>query len=424
MATTALKEAVPKFPGWAEKNVSAKDVYRYYQSSDIRKAYSGYLTGQAEEKAAAEAERAKQEATRQETEAAAAATQARSGDIARGEYESTIQQQAAQTRGIGDVSVPAGAEKTIGALEPGYKGVGEMAVSEYGKQAETQKKRAEKAATALEMQGGATVDYLQRLDEIREGVMARGGAAHDAWAAAPEKADEYVQAARSRVGEVLAKLDDINSQIGRDRDFSKAHSMQASAQAVLGSMRAEERNIVETYGADSKELGQFRTSKMNTLGVVQSNIHVSFQQLQEQQGQNYLNVVSEAYTKQNMYLGFQEQQHVDMLKYKADAQNAYDLKVSQFEIGIEQLKSAGAENLANWIIQTPTFSMDATPLITMLFDLYATQKTGQQIARAQKDTGGGIDWSGIVGAGVGSLFGGIGAGIGGGIGGAVGGLFD
>ena len=379
----------------------------------------------AQEREAAKAEATRTEAAKAEatrTEAAKAeATQVRSADIAKGEYESTIQQQAAQTRETGDVSVPAGTEKAVEALTGGYKGVGEMAVSEYGKQADVQKKRAEKAATALEMQGGATVEYLQGLERIQEGVTAQAGAARDAWGAAPEKADEYVQAARSRVGEVLTKLDEINTQIGKDRDFSKAHAMQASVQATLGSMRAEERNITETYGAGSKELEQFRMSKTGALATVQSNIHASFQQLQEQQGQNYLNVVSEAYTKSNMYVGFQEQQHVDMLKYKADVQNAYDLKVSQFEIGIEQLKSAGAENLANWIIETPTFSMDATPLMTMLFDLYATQKTGQQIARAQKDAGGdGIDWGSMIGAGVGSLAGGIGSGVGS----AIGGLFD
>ena len=288
-------------------------------------------------------------------------------------YQKTIQKTAAATRDVGDVAVPAGAGTAVGRLKGAYKGIGETAISQYGKQAEVKQKEAEKAATALEMQGGATIEYLQRLDKIREGVTARAGAAREAWAAAPEKADEYVQASRSRVGEVLAKLDDINSQIGKDRDFSKAHAMQASVQATIGSMRSEERNIVETYGADSKEFEQFQMSKMNALGVVQSNIHASFQQLQEQQGQNYLRVVSEAYTKSNMYVGFQEQQHVDMLKYKADAQNAYDLQVSQFEIGVEQLRSAGMENLANWIVETPTFSMDATPLMTLLSDLVQTQ---------------------------------------------------
>lgn len=303
------------------------------------------------------------------------------GSVDYGDYQQKIQKTAAATRDIGDTTVPAGATATVGQLSGAYKGIGETAISQYGQQAETQQKQAEKAATALEMQGGATIEYLQRLDKIREGVTARAEAASAAWAAAPEKADEYVQAARGRVGEVLAKLDDINSQIGKDRDFSKAHAMQASVQATLGSMKAEERNIVETYGADSKEFEQFQMSKMTTLGAVQSNIHASYQALQEKQGQNYLNVVSEAYSKGNMYVGFQEQQHVDMLRYKADAQNAYDLKVSQFEIGVEQLRSAGMENLANWIIETPTFSMDATPLMTLLTDLVQTQSTE---ARANK----------------------------------------
>lgn len=291
------------------------------------------------------------------------------------DYQKKIAQTAAATRDVGDTTVPAGAKATVGGLRGVYKGIGETAISQYGQQAEVQKKGAEKAASALEMQGGATIDYLQRLDKIREGTVAKAGAAREAWAAAPEKADEYVQAAKSRVGEVLAKLDDINAEIGRERDFSKAHAMQASVQATIGSMKAEERNIVETYGAESKEFEQFQMSKMNALGSVQSNIHATYQQLQEKQGQNYLNVVSEAYTKSNMYLGFQEQQHVDMLKYKADAQNAYDLQVSQFEVGVEQMKMAGMENLANWMVETPTFSMDATPLMTLLADLAQTQRT-------------------------------------------------
>jgi hypothetical protein len=297
-------------------------------------------------------------------------------------YRQKIQQTAAQTRDVGSTATPSGAQSVVDRLRGAYKGIGQTAVSNYQTQAEAQKKQANKAATALEMQGGATIDYLQRLDAIKQGVTAQAANARASWDAASEKADEYVQAAKGRVGEVLSKLDDINTQIGRDRDFSKAHAMQASVQATLGSMKAEERNILETYGANSKEFEQFKMSKMNALGTVQSNIHATYQQLQEEQGKNYLNVVSDSYTKSNMYLGFQEQQHVDMLKYKADAQNAYDLQVSQFEIGVEQLRMSGMENLANWIVETPTFSMDATPLMTLLSDTLSAQIAVEQADRA------------------------------------------
>ena len=306
-----------------------------------------------------------------------------SGDVDYEAYRSKIQQTAATTRDIGETAVPSGATKAVGQLKGVYKGVGETAISQYGQQAVTQQKQADKAASALELQGGATIDYLQNLEQIQEGTTTRAKASRDAWGASIEKADEYVSAARQRVSDVLDKLDDINSQIGQDRDFSKAHAMQSSVQATLGSMKSEERNIVETYGLDSKEFEQFQQSKQVALGTVQSNIHASYQQLQEKQGQTYLNVVSESYTKSNMYLGFQEQQHVDMLKYKADAQNSYDLKVSEFEIGVEQLKMSGMENLANWMIETPTFSMDATPLMMLLADMAKTQQAEAKTQEAQ-----------------------------------------
>ena len=104
-------------------------------------------------------------------------------------YKTKIAETAAATRDVGttDASVVSGATKAVGGLRGSYKGIGEAAVAQYGQQEGTQKKQAEKAATALEMQGGATIDYLQRLDTIREGVTSKAGAAREAWAAAPER---------------------------------------------------------------------------------------------------------------------------------------------------------------------------------------------------------------------------------------------
>ena len=249
-------------------------------------------------------------------------------------------------------------------------------------------KEAEKAATGLEIAGEATEKFMGNLEAIQGQVKTQVANAQQSWGAAAEKADEYVQAARSRVGEVLGKIDEINSQIAKDRDFSKAHTMQASVQSVIGSMKTEERNIMETYGTDSKEYQQFTASKQTALATVQSNIHATYAQLSEQQSQTYLNATADVMTKSNMYLGFQEQQHVEMLKYKDGAKNAYNLQVAQFQTGVEQLKMAGMENLANWIIETPTFSMDVTPLLTLIGDLQTTQQIERRadlIASGEED---------------------------------------
>ena len=296
-------------------------------------------------------------------------------------YLDTIRKQAAATRDVGAPDISRQAELATQGLRGSAVGQAGAAIQQYGQDVKTTQKQAEKAATGLEVAGEATGRYMENLEAIQGRLTTQVESSKNSWGEAAEKADEYVSAARGRVGEVLGKIDEINSQIAKDRDFSKAHAMQASVQASLGTMKAEERNIMETYGTESKEYQQFTESKRTALATVQSNIHATYQQLAEQQGQTFLNATADAMTKSNMYLGFQEQQHVEMLKFKEQSKNAYDLQVAQFQVGVEQLKMSGMENLANWIIETPTFSMDATPLITLIGDLASTQRA-EDMARA------------------------------------------
>jgi len=290
------------------------------------------------------------------------------------DYQKKIQSAAAKTRETGQVDTSILSGATTG-LTGTYQKVGEAAVANIKQQQEAQKKQAEKAASALEMVGSSTLQGLQNIEAIQSQVRAGVQKASESWGAAAEKADEYVKAARGRVSEVLTKLDDINSEFAKERSFAKAHAMQASVQAVMGSMKSEERNIIENYGTASPEYNQFRQSKMTTLATVQSNIHASYEQLSEQQNQTYLNAVNDAYTKSNMYLGFQEQQHVEMLRYSEENKAAYELQVAQLDTTLEQMKMTGMENLANWVIETPSFTMDMTPLMTLISDLRTTQET-------------------------------------------------
>lgn len=305
------------------------------------------------------------------------------------DYQKKIGELAAKTRKVSGTDVPESVTKLV-SRTPGRttdafgvpsrssgdssRALGEAAISQFTGEAEAMKTQAEKAASGLEMMGEQTEQFMSNLEGIRGRLEAQTAKAQETWGAAAEKADEYVQAARSRVGEVLGKIDEINEQIGKDRDFSKAHAMQSAVQATLGTMKAEERNILENYGTESKEYQQFVASKKVALATVQSNIHASYQQLAERQDQAYMNATVEGMTKSNMYLGFQEQQHVEMLKYKESAAQAYNLQVAQFQTGIEQMKMAGMENLANWMIETPSFTMDMTPLVTLLSDLFPTEQ--------------------------------------------------
>jgi len=350
------------------------------------------------------------------------------------DYRRKITEAAARTRDVPGAADLTGVKKaattiktTMGGIGQTYGGLAETAIKDFETQQTDIQKRAERAASALEMVGESTLKGVQAMEVLQGQIRTQVQNAADNWGAAAEKADEYVQASRGRVGEVLKKLDDLNRDMVTTRDFSKAHAMQASVQAVTGSMKDEERNILQNYGSESKEYEQFQKSKLSALATVQSNIHTSYAQLEEQQKSTYLNAVSDAYTKSNMYVGFQEQQHVDMLKFKQEGENSYALRGAELDVSIEQMKMAGMENLANWVIETPTFTLDTTPLVTMVADLgtiamnqYIAYKTMKRTTKGGS-AGASAALGALTGAGTGFLMGGpIGAVAGGLVGGTKG----
>jgi len=237
-------------------------------------------------------------------------------------------------------------------------------------QKEATEKQAAKSAEALAMMGESTTEYLTQLDEIKNQANVLIQDSTDAWNKATEKADEYVQASRGRMGQVLGKLDEINTKISEGREFAKAHDMQVAVQSVLGQMSSEGKVITERYGVDSAEYQQFQQSKQRTLATVQSNIHANYQKIRESQNIAYMSATNEAMWKQNMYTSYQEQQHVETLRYMAQANDQFNLQISNFNTTIEQLKMGGMENLANWMVSTPVYSVDVLDLMNYVADSY------------------------------------------------------
>jgi len=286
----------------------------------------------------------------------------------------------------GHISVQEVKQPTTG-TSAGLKAVGEGLVSNLQTQQTDLQKQAQSAADALKIAGEAHLAGNQNIEAIQQNLRTQAGTAAQSFGAAAAQADEYVQAARQRVQDVLGKVDDIYNQIQTSNDFAKAHDMQAAVQASIGSMNAEGRNIAQVYGTDSAEYQQFTAQKQQALGAVQSNIHAAYAKLKANMDTTYLSATMDAYTKANTAVSYQEQQHVDMLNYKGQAESAYQLKVAELDTTLEQMKTAGMENLANWILETPTFSMDATSTIAAISDLLTTQETlNQEAALNQANT--------------------------------------
>ena len=310
------------------------------------------------------------------------------------DYENRIKQAAAQTRQVSGSIAPLTSYRPDATGRPGTTtltgsrlATQQALVSSARSQQASLQEQAGKAASALEMVGSSTLSGIRGLESIQGAIRQQTQSSSDSFNLAAEKADEYVQAARGRVTEVLAKFDDLNKGITKDMDFAKAHSMQASVQATLGTMKTEERNIAQTYGTNSPEYAQFQASKKNALGTVQSNIQASYAQIRSQQAESYRNAFVDVATKMNMYVGYQEQQHVEMLKFQEQESAAISLQAAQLDATIEQMKMSGMENLANWIVQSPSYSMDVTPMVTALASLETQEAEARTADLAAQSTG-------------------------------------
>ncbi len=270
------------------------------------------------------------------------------------------------------------------------RGMAGSLMADYQTKAQAMKDQAAKAATALEMKGAATVQSMTALEALQAQSAANRQSSADAWVQAAGKAEEYVADTRARSVQALGDMDRIFSEMNQGRDFAKAHSVQAGVQATIGAMDAELRQIRQ--GAKSpedlaKQEMQFNQKKRTALGNMQSQIEVGYQQIAEEANKNYFNARADTATKMAMYSGFQEQQHVETLMGMAKSGDAYALADAQFQLTVEQLKMAGMDDMAGWIVSTPQFSVELAPLMAGMIgiaDMYVSGTPSTSTTQAQQ----------------------------------------
>jgi len=249
------------------------------------------------------------------------------------------------------------------------EGIYQALIRDYQSEREAMERQAETAAEAMRLRGATTEQRLRGVEEAQAQAAEQYGNASAAWQAAVDKADEYVKESRQRGLATLQRLDEVNRSIAEGRDFAKAHDLQAAAYAVAGTLGAAERQTAERYGVDSAEFRQIRAQKQQALAAAQSGIVGAYRKLAEQQNLAYMNATTEAQWKADMYTSFQEQQHVETMRYMAQAAQQYSLQLAQFNLAAEQLKGTALENLAVAMEEAPSFKVDVAPLMTAISDL-------------------------------------------------------
>jgi len=216
----------------------------------------------------------------------------------------------------------------------------------------------------------SSIESMKRLDAFGEDVTLRAEQSHQTWERAASKAAEYVANAEYEVARGLKDVTDTGKAIGTNLDFSKAHDMQVSAQAVLGSMKQAEDAI--RVNGDPNELQQFLQMKGQSLAVAQSQLQAQYGQLKTTIDTQMVQLKYDVKTKLQQYVGYNQQNHVQVLSSMAASDGQYAIHVSEAIFAKEQAKTLIGESFSNFLLNdVPTFAIDLMPMMMAVNELAA-----------------------------------------------------
>lgn len=236
------------------------------------------------------------------------------------------------------------------------------------------KRQAEQHALATQMLMQASMDYQRAMDQIQQGIPLRLEELNGAWERALAKADEIVASAARRSMEAYRQIDQDIAQMRQSLSFEKAHSLQTAVHSLTDQFDHLEAQIAAKYGANSPEMLQFKQNKQLTIANTQSQIHTAFGQLRAQLDAAAGQLRSDTIQRMAMYENYNEQAALDVYKAAAQASNAYALEAAQLRLAAEQYKMNNQTMLAEWIVNTPVFSISYGSLASALATLLPSRQ--------------------------------------------------
>ena len=257
------------------------------------------------------------------------------------------------------------------------------ALQTFKSQVGSLKDRANQQAEAIKLRSAGFEQSITNLEAIQAEQRATAGDSTEKNQEAIDKAAQYVQDTRRRALEVRQLIQDTAKDMTQERSSAKAHSAQVAVQGVMGKYAQEEKRVAQSHGTDSAEYAQLQDEKQIALATVGSEIQTAYHQMAEAQDQNILAATVGAEEKMNMYTGFQEQQHVETILAVAKSTDLYNIQAAQWNVGIEQLKMAQYNDMADYMASIPDFYVDTSPLVALMSEV-AGEKFAQMEAIAAR----------------------------------------
>ena len=258
-------------------------------------------------------------------------------------------------------------EALIGRMDPMKKAQMSASLQDYGTQKESFGQQAQNYAAGMKTLGEGVASMGQELEQTSALIKSQmGQGLSPTWERAIGKADEYVTNAQNRTVQAMNDLDNVITSMRDNMQFEKAHDMQVATQAALGQMNSYGDTIARRYGEESPEYQQFTQQKSASLATTQSSIHSTYGQLNASMNQGFLTARTGLASNMAMYENYNEQASLDVYKAAAAADQQFELNATSQLVAIEQLKMSGQTLLADWMANTPVFSMSLSGLFALM----------------------------------------------------------
>lgn len=300
-------------------------------------------------------------------------------------FQGWMDQQAAGMGVKGSTTLPTGISSALtGPVGAGLK-------QQWETQQSVLEDQANKSKQAFQMQGQGFSSQMQGLDTAKKAAGGRNKQVDDSMQLSAQKAEQYVADAKGRASDMVSKLETLHTENMGKMDASKAHDMQANVQGFLMGMRDQEKGIVQEFGKDSPEYARYRETKMMGLGQVQSQIQGLYQKSLNEAGIGFETTMKDMMAVGNQYVGYNEQNHLEMLKANNNLAAAEAARRSEFDVTVAQLEGTAYENMANWVASSLAYSSDMTGQLSYLAAKEAANNAALSAERIAKiNMGGGF----------------------------------
>jgi hypothetical protein len=262
--------------------------------------------------------------------------------------------------------------------------VGSALKQDWDTQNQVLGQQAERNKQAFMLQSQGFSSGMQQTGEAKTKAAGRNQKVDEMQQQAMQQAQQYVTDAKMRSAEMNNKVESLHLETLKSLDAGKVHDMAVNLQGFLGQKKQTLKQVEQQYGRDSAEYAQTQQAYGSGIATAMSSVQSLYSKLRNDANMGYEQVAADVQKAGGQFVGYSEQNHVQILDSQAKVAASEAANRSNFDLAVAQLEGGMYENMANWLVASPFMSASLTPIMSYLA---ATEQANNAAASAERIAG-------------------------------------